>query len=91
MERMGRKCGALGFAVYLNHLEHMKREARKYDVDIVFLYTLEDDLREMYRAIRELTAEGNTVLVEKKVPESIRCRKMMRLSGGEVITVASDD
>ena len=91
MERMGRKCGALGFAVYLNHLEYMKREARKYDVDIVFLYTLEDDLREMYRAIRELTAEGNTVLVEKKVPESIRCRKMMRLSGGEVITVASDD
>ena len=85
MTRMHKKGGALGFAVYLDGLEYLNREKREYDVDVLFLYTLEDDLTEMFRVVSRLTAEGKTVLVEKRVPDSIRYRKVVRLSGSEVI------
>lgn len=91
MMRMHKKGGALGFAVYLDVLEYMNRTNREYDVDVLFLYTLEDDLTAMYKAVRKLTAEGNTVLVEKSVPDSIRYRRAVRLSGNEVISVETDD
>ena len=91
MSRMGKKGGALGFAVYLDDLDRMEGSDREYDVDIVFLYTLEDDLGAMYKAVRQMIQEGSTVLVEKEIPEKLRYRKLIRLDGSEVVTVEEND
>ncbi len=91
MTRMGKKGGALGFAVYLDGLDHLDRGSREYDVDVVFQYTLEDDLTLMYKAVRKLTQSGATVLVEKQIPSKLRYRRLVRLSGSEVVTVEQND
>lgn len=91
MSRMGKKGGALGFAVYLDDLDRMEGSDREYDVDIVFRYTLEDDLGAMYKAVRQMIQEGSTVLVEKEIPEKLRYRKLIRLDGSEVVTVEEND
>ena len=91
MSRMGKKGGALGFAVYLDDLDRMEGSDREYDVEIVFLYTLEDDLGAMYKAVRQMIQEGSTVLVEKEIPEKLRYRKLIRLDGSEVVTVEEND
>lgn len=91
MDRMGKKGGALGFAVYLDELNRVEGIDREYDVDVVFQYTLEDDLTAMYKAVRQLIQEGNTVLVEKQIPEKLRYRKLIGLKGSEVVTVEEND
>ena len=91
MHRMGKKCGAIGFAVYLDNLERLNDEKEPFDVDVVFQYTLEDDLTLMYKIVRELTHAGQSVLVEKQIPKKLRYRRLIRLSGSEVVTVEQND
>jgi ATP phosphoribosyltransferase regulatory subunit len=90
MGYMGKKGGAIGFGVYLDELDLLDPGNRDYDVDVLFQYTLEDDLRVMYKVIRELIHGGQTVLAEKEIPEKLRYRKLIRLDGNEVITVEED-
>ena len=48
MERMGKKAGALGFAVYLDSLDRLEPYEKMYDFDVVFLYD-EDQRQRQYR------------------------------------------
>ena len=91
MGYMGKKGGAIGFGVYLDELDRLDPGSRDYDVDVLFQYTLEDDLRLMYKVIRELIHGGQTVLAEKEIPEKLKYRKRIRLEGNEVITVEEYD
>ena len=91
MSRMNKKGKALGFAVYMDYLDRISPGKKEYDVDVVFQYTLEDDLGLMYRIVRDLIHQGERVLVEKQIPSKIRYRKLIRLKGDEVVVVQQND
>lgn len=91
MERMGKEGGAIGFAVYLDNLDRLDAGEKNFDVDVVFIYDENDDMETVYRTVRDHTAAGSSVLVERAVPKKLRARRVIKLKEGEVVTVEQND
>ena len=87
MEKMGRKSGAVGFAVYMDALERLDNREEEYSADDLLLYDGGTGLAQLTQKIRELKAQGRRVLVQRTVPENIRVRRILKLTGGEVTEV----
>lgn len=90
MERMGRKCDAIGFAVYLDTLERFNYQSKKYDVDIVILYDENADISKLSQSIKMLTDNGSSVLALKKA-ENIKYRQLLKFDGKGVQILESND
>lgn len=91
MKKMGRKSGAIGFAVYLDTLERLNLTAKKYDVDTVLLYDENSLSEDIARAVSELTGAGRNVMAQRSVPESIRYRQLLKLNGKGVEILENND
>ena len=89
MRKMGRTSSAIGFAVYLDALERFKESESDYDVDVVLLENDSIDL--VFDAVKELSEKGQTVRVCKNIPENIRYRRVVKLSGKDLVTVCEND
>ena len=87
MERMGKKAGAIGFAVYPDQLEELMTARPEYDVDTVVLYDGESDLCRLKDTVNGIADKGESVLVVKNVPEKLRYKRLMRFEGKEVKTL----
>ncbi len=83
MQKMHRKNGAIGFAVYMDILDRLDTPAREYDVDIVLLYDEAADLNALQAQAAALSQSGS-ILVQQSLPENIRYKKLMKLNGSEV-------
>lgn len=79
MEKMGKKAGAIGFALYLDMLEQLPSEASGYDVDTVLLYDDNANLDALTEAIGLLTANGKSVMAQRSVPEKIKYKQLLKL------------
>ncbi len=79
MHRMGRRSGAVGFALYLDLLEGFGEEESKYDVDILILYGGDATVKEIADTVADMTRLGKSVSVQKSVPEKLRYRHMIKL------------
>jgi len=79
MEKLGRKAGAMGFAVYLDLLERRYAAASAYDVDTVLLYDDNTDRKTLLQARQMLTDTGKTVSVQKAVPQQLRYRQLLQV------------
>ena len=78
MNKMGKKTGAIGFAVYLDFLERFMEETKEYDTDILLLYNDTDRLSEVLRTVDTLTSQGNRVLAQTAVPEGLKYKTLLR-------------
>lgn len=85
MRRMGRKAGAIGFALYLDLLEGLKPASPTFDVDVLVLYDTTTPTSAVSQRIAELRAEGKTVSAQRTVPEKLRFADAcdMRKEGGK--------
>ncbi len=72
MKKMGRKEGAIGFALYLDLLEQIAVSDRRTDVDVLLLYGENDAPEKVAGRVKELTAAGKTVRVQKQRPVRLR-------------------
>ena len=79
MQKMGKKSGAIGFALYLDLLEENKAPSAVFDVDTLLLYDAATPLDEVFRVVRQLTSEGLSVSAQRAVPEKLRCRRVLDL------------
>ncbi len=84
MNRLGRKDGAIGFALYLDLLENLHSDSEKYDVDVVLLYEESISPKELACKVRELVASGNSVSAQKKLPADLRYRTVVTMGKGSV-------
>ena len=91
MQKMGRKAGAIGFAVYLDMLERLDRKEKKYDADMVLLYGDDADMRELMRAVELLTGSGKSVIAEKTIPADIRYRQLLSFRNGGLEILETND
>ena len=80
MQKLDRKSGAVGFAVYLDLLEQMPGDEEEYDVDVLLLYEADTDYLAVAKAVSALTSVGKTVSTQKSIPQKLRYRKLMKLS-----------
>lgn len=81
MLNMGRRGGAVGFAVYLDRL--VGREPVAYDVDTLLLYDEDADLTALTAAAETLRKEGS-VMLQQVIPEKLTYRRLYRFENGEV-------
>ncbi len=87
MHRMGKKAGAIGFALYLDMLEQLPGTEPDFDVDIVLLYDEGADMTALCETVGLLTANGKSVMAQRSVPEKIKYRQLLKLQerGVEII------
>ncbi|MBR3835665.1 MAG: ATP phosphoribosyltransferase regulatory subunit [Clostridia bacterium] len=91
MKKMGRKSGAIGFAVYLDTLERLNLTQKKYDVDTVLIYDENSRPEDIARVVNEITSTGNNVMAQRSVPDSIRYRQLLKLNGKGVEILENND
>lgn len=85
MQKMGKRCGAIGFAVYLDLLELFSDDSEGYGVDVLLLYPEGTDAAEILSAQAALSAEG-TVFAASQKPPKIRYKRLIALEEGRMVT-----
>lgn len=80
MEKLGKKAGAIGFAVYLNLLERLFDAGKRFDVDILLCYDEGTDTAALSKAIKQLTGAGHSVRAQKGSAGGIRYRRMLKMT-----------
>ncbi|MGN0658948.1 MAG: ATP phosphoribosyltransferase regulatory subunit [Emergencia sp.] len=91
MERMGKKAGAIGFAVYLDSLDRLEPYEKPYDFDVVFLYDKDSDISQVLKEAKQMRESGLSVLVEKTPPQKLTWRRLCRIRNGEVEILEDND
>ncbi len=71
MHKLGRKSGAIGFAVYLDLLNALPGEKTERDADVLLLAPAGADPERVARAAERLAAEGRRVSVQERVPAAM--------------------
>ena len=87
MQKLGRKTGAIGFAVYMDMLERLEKPEGSLDVDAILLYDKTASVSEITCQVKRLTAEGMRVLAQPDVPAGVRYGKLLKLCSSEVKTL----
>ncbi len=72
MHRMGRRSGAIGFALYLDLLEGLADTRPAYDVDVLLLYDAHTSPAAVTAKVEELRIAGKTVSAQRAVPPKLR-------------------
>ena len=83
--RLGKRAKGVGFAVYLDQLELLENRQRSYDTDTVLLYSDDADILALSAAAKQLAESG--VLVAKRIPPRMTCRRVMRFQDGRVTEI----
>ena len=91
MHKMGKKSGAIGFAVYLDLLERFAEEENPYDVDVLLLYEDKTEPASIIQAVKMLTDNGKTVKVEKTKDENIKYKQLLCVKPGGLEIIETND
>ena len=86
MRKMGKKSGAVGFAVYLDLLEQLDMAAgakADCDADVLLLYGESDAACDVAAKVRAYAAEGKRVVASKAVPPQLTFGEVVRMGGEE--------
>lgn len=81
MARMGRKTGAIGFAVYLDLLEGFREEKSAVDVDTLVLCDEKTDAKKIADTVQKLVGEGKSVSVQSTAGK-LRYNTLVDLTAG---------
>ena len=77
MQKMKRKSGAIGFAVYLDMLERFNLTSNEYDVDVLLTYSDKANLSALNSYADNLIANGKTVLVSRNIPQATKYKQLI--------------
>lgn len=80
MNKMGRRAGGIGFAVYLDLLRDLDINEEDYDIDTLLLYDSETDTARISQEVKRQIESGCSVSAQKTVPENLRFRRIMRIT-----------
>lgn len=87
MQKMGKKSGAIGFAVYLDMLAWLDDEKGGFDTDTVLLYDLDESAKDISESVKKLAENGERVTAVQTVPEKTRYKKLLKLEEGRVTII----
>ncbi len=79
MKKLGKRAGAIGFAVYLDNFERFGEEEKPFDVDVLLLKEDGVKTEDVIAAVEKLSEDGSNVCVQSLVPTDIRYRRAIRL------------
>ena len=76
MEKLGKKMGAIGFAVYLDQLERFGASDDGYDVDVLLLYNDDTPVSKVISAVNRFRADGKSVRATNTLDKSVSYKKL---------------
>ena len=76
---MGKRCNAIGFALYLDLLSALDGESESYDVDVFILYGENTSYLDLVNKKTELINLGKTVTSGRVVPEELRYKEILEM------------
>jgi ATP phosphoribosyltransferase regulatory subunit len=79
MKKMGKRSGALGFAMYLDLLDELPEAAQSEDVDVLLLYNEGSDTDEVLLMKSNLMAKGQSVSMQREIPSKLRYGRLCDL------------
>lgn len=79
MEKLGRRAGAIGFALYLDLLEQLPDAAAQFDVDVLLVYSDATDKTAVAAAVAGCQEKGLHVTAQKSIPPKLRYRQLQEL------------
>lgn len=82
-EKMGKRIGAIGFALYLDTVENYRKQKKEFDVDYLITYEDDDDFCQLAAVVERMTACGVRVRSVRKDEES---RLDHKITAKEVLT-----
>lgn len=80
--RMGRKAGAIGFAVYLDLISLVQTQKNAFDVGVLVLYDKNTPAEKVAKTMNELTAAGKSARAQTEEGK-LRFQEIVDLRGGE--------
>ncbi len=83
MQKMDRKSGAVGFALYLDLLEQLSKPKKVFDVDVLLIYGENDDKQKVAQKVNEFVNKGLSVSAQKCVPEKLRFKQKVEFLEGK--------
>ncbi len=83
LSRMGKKSGAIGFAVYLDLLEGFGESKPTADVDVLVLYDDKTATELLIKEVEVQIAAGKSVRAQKTA-DGVRYAKQIDLTGGKI-------
>ena len=91
LQKMGKKAGAIGFAVYLDLLERLSPSKDSYDTDVLLIYKDTDSPEAVANAVKMLMSVGNTVRAEKTVTGEIKYKQLIAVKDRGIEIIESND
>lgn len=92
LSKMGKRQGALGFAVYLDLLERLGESSVHYDADVALIYADGDEVAEVMKMANELRESGARVMtVREGCVGALRFRKVCRMGKGGLEILEAND
>lgn len=91
LHKMGKKAGAIGFAVYLDTLEKLYAEEENFDTDVLLIYDEKDSEEVIAQAVKMLMSVGNTVRAEKTNPGNIKYKQLIAIKDRGIEIIESND
>lgn len=77
--RMGKKAGAVGFAIYLDLIEDCFLPTAEYDVDVLIVYNEFTDAEKLIALKEKIVSEGRSVSTQCSVPKKLRYKEMIKI------------
>ncbi len=72
--KLGKEFGAIGFAIYLNGLEHLMKEKREFDVSSLIIY--DRDVKPEKLAKIQRTFMEESFMMQTSIPKGLRYKKL---------------
>ncbi len=82
LKKMGRKAGAIGFAIYLDLLEDLPNTKQAFDIDVLLLCDECTDNKILADAVSKVIADGKTISVQNSDMGKIRYKELKDIRGG---------
>jgi len=89
MKKMGRRDGAIGFAVYLDSFASYAFSGTEYDADVLLLKN-DADATALLTAVDALSFDGARVLVAESMAEGFRAKRVMIMKEGKAVLYGND-
>ena len=84
MQKMKRKSGAIGFAVYLDVIDRLEQSISEYDADVLVLYNNSTPLSLVNNTVKEITISKQTAFACKCIPIGYKFKNLINLTDCEV-------
>ena len=91
MEKLSKRCQAIGFAVYIDELERCEDDEADYDVDVLLLYDAGADIQKLTGAVKMLSQNGQRVRVQTARSEALRAKQIVHLGEGGLEILETND